>query len=75
MNMNPKHPEVTVYVDLCSPGGNANAIVSKVQRALRAARCADAEIEQYARDARAGSYTNLLRVTRETVTLIELPIV
>lgn len=55
----PKHPDVTVQ--LSGEDGNAFSIISRVMRALRRAKVADVQIEEFRKEAMAGDYDHVLR--------------
>ena len=52
-------------VELVGHDGNAYAIMSKVQRALKRAGVPKNVIDEYLRDSRSGDYDHLLRVACE----------
>lgn len=54
-------------VQLVGEDGNAFAILSKVQRALRVAGYSKEEINSYYQEATSGNYDNLICVTAEWV--------
>jgi hypothetical protein len=60
-----KHPNVTVT--LVGQDGNAYAILGRVRRAMTQAGCTPDQVAAYLRDATAGDYDNLLRVTMRYV--------
>jgi hypothetical protein len=60
-----KFPDVRVK--LTDHDGNAWAIMGRVRAAMRKAGVAAESIDEYIREAMAGDYDNLLRVTMETV--------
>ena len=59
-------PKTKVRVKLVGKDGNAFAILGRVRRALREAGYHELA-EQYLKEAQAGDYDNLLRVTMEYV--------
>ena len=56
----PKYPNITISIDLNSPDGNAFAILSTVQKALRNAGATKEELTQYSMDSMSGDYDNLI---------------
>lgn len=63
--MEPKYPHVTVQ--LTGQDGNAFFIIGRVTRALKEAGVPKPEIDEYTNEAMSGDYSNVLRVTAETV--------
>lgn len=59
-----------VKVELIGKNGNAFAILSAVQAAMRDSDISREEINKYLDKAMEGDYNNLLRVTMETVEVI-----
>ena len=59
-------PRTEVKVKLINESGNGFAILAKTRRALREAGYHELA-EQYLKEAQAGDYDNLLRVTMEYV--------
>lgn len=60
-----KYPHVSVT--LVGEDGNAFAILGRVRRAMTQAGCTKDQVEAYLREATAGDYDNLLRVTMRYV--------
>jgi hypothetical protein len=56
----PKYPNIVISIDLNSPDGNAFAILSTVQKALRNAGATKEELTQYSMDSMSGDYDNLI---------------
>lgn len=66
-NKNTKYPGIEVQ--LLGENGNAFFILSRVQRALKAAGISRSERDQYMEDAMSGDYDHLLSVTMNWVTV------
>ena len=67
MNSNVKFPNVKIK--LIGEDGNAFAIMGRVSAAMRRAGCTSEDISAYTTAATSGDYSNLLRVTSETVSV------
>lgn len=67
----PKFPQVEVELDLKGEQGNAFVVMGMVTMAMRKAKIPKEEIDAYMEEATSGTYENLLRVTKRTVTLRE----
>jgi hypothetical protein len=63
--MRPKCNDVTV--SLIGMDGNCFAVLGAVVKALKKAGCTKTDIDAYQKEAMAGDYDNLLRVTQEWV--------
>ena len=68
----PKYPYATVAVQIEGPQGNAFYILGAVAAELRDMDVDGGEIDEYVKEAMAGDYENLLRVTREWVDFVEV---
>lgn len=62
-------PKTSVTVSLIGEDGHALAIVNRVSRALRQPHVDPELINAYRKEALAGSYAHLLRITDEYVTI------
>ena len=62
-----KYPEIEVQIT--GNDGNAYAIMSSIQKAMRRAEIPQHEIEQYLNQSMSGGYDNLLRVAMNWVTV------
>jgi hypothetical protein len=60
-------PKYDIDVKLTRRDGNAFSIMASVTKAMRKAQIDQAEIDAYVSRATAGSYSELLAVTMETV--------
>jgi len=58
-NETPKYPDITVQ--LSGEDGNAFFIISRVMRALRRAKVADVQTEEFRKEAMAGDYDHVLQ--------------
>jgi hypothetical protein len=58
MSATVRHPEISVQ--LSGTDGNAFSVLSRMTRALRAAGCDDAEVQEFMEEATTGSYDLLL---------------
>lgn len=61
----PKYPQVKVR--LVGEDGNAFSILGRVSKAMRRAGLSRAQTDEYRREATAGDYDHLLRVTMDYV--------
>lgn len=64
---NVKFPKVKVK--LVGEDGNAFSIMGRVVEAMRKTKCSDEDIKAYRTAATSGDYSNLLRVTMDTVSV------
>jgi hypothetical protein len=64
---NVKFPKVKVK--LVGEDGNAFSIMGRVVAAMRKAKCSNEDIKAYQTAATSGDYSNLLRVTMDTVSV------
>lgn len=67
-----KYPDVTVDLgNLGGPSGNAYAVMGNVQRAMRDAGKTKEQIDAYIEEATSDDYNHLLRVTCQTVKVVD----
>lgn len=64
----PKYPEITLYVDLTGPDGNAFSILGTIKREFRRHHISAEEWQQFEYEATSGSYENLLDTCSRWVT-------
>lgn len=60
-------PKTNVKVKLIGTEGNAFAVMGKVRQAMRRAGVSSVVLDEYTKEATAGDYDNLLRVTMDYV--------
>lgn len=66
----PKYPEITMYVDLQGPDGNAFAILGCLRREFRRHEISQEEWDTFYEIATSGDYTNLLETCSGWVTFV-----
>lgn len=64
----PKYPEITIYVDLTGPDGNAFSILGAIKREFRRHKISQQEWETFMGEATYGDYDHLLATCGKWVT-------
>lgn len=67
--MNDNAPKHDITVQLTGRDGNAFAVLGAVVSAMKRAKLPASDIDAYTKEATAGDYDHLLRVTMRTVTV------
>jgi hypothetical protein len=68
--MQPLYPEITLYVDLTGPGGNAFAILGTIKREFRRHHIPAEEWSRFEAEATYGDYNHLLATCEKWVTFV-----
>jgi hypothetical protein len=64
--------DVEVALDLDGPDGNVFVVIGAVKSAIRRSGGTEDDVRDYRAAVMAGDYENALKVTRETVRLVDL---